>query len=85
MQPRKFASFRHCFGGAVVSFIVLMAKLVFPAPMITQREPSERMSLFGTKTTFTQPRLKVGLPVLNRRSAANVSFRTECRRCSRGR
>ncbi len=53
MQPRKFASLRHCFGGAVVWFIVLMARLVFPTPMITRCEPGEQMSACGTKLKFT--------------------------------
>jgi len=32
------------------------------------------MSLPGTKTTFTQPRLKVRLPALNRPSRLNIGF-----------
>ncbi len=66
MQPRKFASLRHCFGGAVVWFMVLMAKLVFPAPVITQREPGERMSLSGTKRTFSDHGFRVRSPPQSR-------------------
>ena len=85
MQPRKFASLRHCFGGAVVWFIVLMARLVFPTPMITRCEPGERMSASGTNRTFASPHLKVRLRADSGRSVPNVSFRAENRRYSRGR
>jgi len=71
MQPRKFASLRHCFGGAVVWFIVLMARLVFPAPMITRREPGERMSPSGTRT---KPLARYGRMVMGCALAQRLSL-----------
>jgi hypothetical protein len=44
---------------------------------VSLHEPS--MSPVGTKTTFTQPRLKVRLPALNRRWALKVGIRAESR------